>query len=58
MLCTAELIHLNKALIKMVREDRLTTIDREDLLRKAGLVKLEDGRWRESAETIIELQNS
>ena len=42
----------------MVREDRLATIEREDLLRKAGLVKLEDGRWRESAETIIELHNS
>lgn len=58
MLNTTELIHLNKALIKMVRDEKITAQEREDLLRKAGLIKLEDGRWRESETTVLTLPNS
>ena len=58
MLNTTELIHLNKALIKMVRDEKITAQEREDLLRKAGLIKLEDGRWRESETTVLTLHNS
>lgn len=58
MLNTTELIHLNDALIKMVRDEKITAQEREDLLRKAGLIKLEDGRWRESETTVLTLPNS
>lgn len=58
MLNTTELIHLNNALIKMVRDEKITAQEREDLLRKAGLIKLEDGRWRESETTVLTLPNS
>jgi hypothetical protein len=58
MLNTTELIHLNNALIKMVRDEKITAQEREDLLRKAGLLKLEDGRWRESETTVLTLTNS
>ena len=58
MLNTTELIHLNNALIKMVRDEKITAQEREDLLRKAGLLKLEDGRWRESETTVLTLPNS
>lgn len=58
MLNTTELIHLNDALIKMVRDEKITAEEREDLLRKAGLLKLEDGRWRESETTVLTLPNS
>lgn len=58
MLNTTELIYLNDALIKMVRDEKITAEEREDLLRKAGLLKLEDGRWRESETTVLTLPNS
>ena len=53
MLNTTEYIHLNNALIKMVRDDKITANEREELLRKAGLLKLEDGRWKESDTVIL-----
>jgi hypothetical protein len=58
MLNTTELLHLNNALIKMVRDEKITAQEREDLLRKAGLFKLEDGRWRESETAVLTLTNS
>jgi len=58
MLATTELIHLNKALISMVRENRITTTEREELLHKAGLLKLEDGRWKENGSSILTLTDS
>jgi hypothetical protein len=57
-LVTTELFHLNDALIKMVRDKKITSEEREDLLCKAGLLKLEDGRWRESETTVLTLPNS
>jgi len=58
MLATTELIHLNKALITMVRENRITTTEREELLHKAGLLKLEDSRWKENGNSILTLTNN
>jgi len=57
MLNTTDHIHLNNTLIKMVRDDKITANEREDLLRKAGLLKLEDGRWKESDTVILTLSN-
>ena len=57
MLNTTEYIHLNNALIKMVRDDKITANEREELLRKAGLLKLEDGRWKESDNVILTWSN-
>jgi hypothetical protein len=57
MLNTTEYIHLNNALIKMVRDDKITANEREELLRKAGLLKLEDGRWKESDTVILTWSN-
>jgi len=58
MLNTTDLIRLNEVLIKMVRDEKITAQEREDLLRKAGLIKLEDGRWRQSETTVLTLPNS
>lgn len=58
MLNTTDLIRLNDVLIKMVRDEKITAQEREDLLRKAGLIKLEDGRWRQSETTVLTLPNS
>lgn len=58
MLCTTELIHLNKSLIKMVQFGMITDEERESLLCKTGLVKLKDNRWRESETAIIDFQIS
>ena len=57
MLNTTEYIHLNNALIKMVRDYKITANEREELLRKAGLLKLEDGRWKESDTVILTWSN-
>ena len=57
MLNTADYIHLNNTLIKMVRDDKITANEREELLRKAGLLKLEDGRWKESDTVILTWSN-
>ena len=57
MLNTTDYIHLNNALIKMVRDDKITANEREELLRKAGLLKLEDGRWKESDTVILTWSN-
>jgi len=57
MLCTTEIMNLNKALIIMVREQKITPQEREDLLRKAGLQKLESNRWQKSEGAILTMQN-
>ena len=41
----------------MVREQKITTQEREDLLRKAGLQKLESKRWQDSEGAILTMQN-
>ena len=56
-LVSVDFFQLNSVLIKMVRAGQLTASEREDLLYKSGLIKLEDGRWRESETTILTLVN-
>jgi hypothetical protein len=40
----------------MVKDNKITAIERDTLLHKAGLLKLKDGRWRENESTILTLQ--
>jgi len=56
-LVTVDFYHLNTVLIKMVRMGQLTNEEREGLLHKSGLIKLEDGRWQESDTAILTLVN-
>lgn len=56
-LVSIDFFRLNDVLLKMVRMGSLSQVEREELLRKAGLLKLEDGRWRESENTILTLFN-
>lgn len=56
-LVTVDFFRLNTVLIRMVRTGKLTNNEREDLLHKAGLLKLEDGRWKESDTAILALVN-
>ena len=56
-LVSIDFFSLNDVLLKMVRIGLLSQVEREELLRKAGLLKLEDGRWRESENTILTLFN-
>ena len=54
---TIDFLRLNSVLIKMVRKGQLTNDEREDLLHKSGLIKLEDGRWQEEENAILTLIN-
>ena len=56
-LVSIDFFRLNNVLIKMVRSGAITQSEREELLHKAGLLKLEDGKWRESETTILTLVN-
>ena len=56
-LVTVDFFRLNTVLIRMVRTGKLTNEEREDLLHKAGLLKLEDGRWKESDTATLALVN-
>ena len=56
-LVSIDFFRLNDVLLKMVLIGLLSQVEREELLRKAGLLKLEDGRWRESENTILTLFN-
>lgn len=58
MLCTAEYLELNSILVKMVREGKITADEREALLQKSGLLKLEDGKWAENDKSTLTLINS
>ena len=57
MLVTTDYLCLNRVLIKMVIDNKITAEEREVLLHKAGLLKLTDGRWRESESSVLTLQN-
>lgn len=56
-LVTTDFFRLNGVLVRMVRNGQLTQGEREELLHKAGLLKLEDGRWKESDTAILTLIN-
>jgi len=47
MLITADYFRLSTILNKMVAANQITTNEREELLHKSGLIKQEDGRWKE-----------
>ena len=47
MLITADYFRLDEILKKMVGANAITNEEREELLHKAGLIKQEDGRWKE-----------
>jgi hypothetical protein len=47
MINTADYFHLSNTLKKMVAANQITTNEREALLHKSGLIKQEDGRWKE-----------
>ena len=47
MLITADYFRLSELLNKMVKANTITSEEREELLHKSGLIKQEDGRWKE-----------
>ena len=47
MLITADYSRLSEILNKMVAANQITTNEREELLHKSGLIKQQDGRWKE-----------
>lgn len=47
MLITADYFRLNEILKQMVEANQLTNGEREELLHKSGLIKQEDGTWKE-----------
>lgn len=49
MLITADYLRLNDILKKMVEANQIAEVDREELLHKSGLIKLGDGRWKETS---------
>jgi hypothetical protein len=52
---TTEHFQLNSVLVKMVLNDMLTNNEREELLHKAKLLKLKDGRWKDLSGSILTL---
>jgi hypothetical protein len=55
-LCTYEFLQLNKILNKMVFSKLISQEEKEELLHKSGLTKLEDGSWSQYVEdTKIEI---
>ena len=47
MLITADYFRLNEILKQMVEANAITSQEREELLHKSGLIKQEDGTWKE-----------
>jgi hypothetical protein len=56
-LVAVDYFNLNAVLIKMVRNGQLSQIEREDLLQKAGLVKLENGNWKQDTQNVLTIKN-
>ena len=56
-LVTVDFFHLSNVLIKLVRTGKLTQSEREDLLHKAGLLKLENNEWKQPNGSILTLHN-
>ncbi len=53
MLITADYFRLNEILKQMVEANAITSQEREELLHKSGLIKLEDNRWKEPEGAIL-----
>lgn len=47
MLITADYFRLSEILKQMVEANAITSQEREELLHKSGLIKQEDGTWKE-----------
>jgi|TARA_R110000822_G_scaffold183106_1_gene322577 hypothetical protein len=56
-LVAVDYFNLNAVLIKMVRNGQLSKIEREELLQKAGLVKLENGNWKQDTQNVLTIKN-
>jgi hypothetical protein len=52
---TIHYFRLNEVLVKMVQEGKLLNEERETLLVKAGLLKLEDTKWKQEDGSILTL---
>jgi|TARA_B110000908_G_scaffold151169_1_gene185702 hypothetical protein len=57
MLVTAEYLRLATILHKMVLNNQITSNEREALLHKSGLIKLEDNRWKEPEGAVLTMNN-
>ena len=53
MLVTADYLRLANVLQKMVTYNQITSLEREALLHKSGLIKLEDNKWKEPDGAIL-----
>ena len=53
MLITADYLRLAMILQKMVSYNQITSLEREALLHKSGLIKLEDNKWKEPDGAIL-----
>jgi len=53
MLITADYLRLQGILQIMVVAKQITALDREAFLRKSGLIKLEDRKWKEPSGAIL-----
>jgi len=52
---TSDHFQLNKVLVKMVLNGLISKIEREQLLHKAKLLKLKDGKWKDENGSILTL---
>jgi hypothetical protein len=52
---TIHYIRLNEILVTMVSEKRITNDEREELLHKSGLLKLEGDLWRQDEYSVLTL---
>lgn len=53
MLITADYLRLHRILNEMVAANQLTISEKEELLHKSGLIKLENNRWKEPDGPIL-----
>ena len=53
MITTIDYFRLNEVLVKMVLEQMITSKEREELLHKAGLLKLENQSWKMTDGSIL-----
>jgi hypothetical protein len=54
---TIHYFRFNEILVLMVREGKISNFERETLLAKAGLLKLEETKWKQEDGSILSLIN-
>jgi hypothetical protein len=52
---TIHYFRFNEILVLMVREGKISNVERETLLEKAGLLRLEDNKWKQEDGSILSL---